>query len=102
MDRPQRRRVVTDLWRMEVFFDGECPLCRREIAMLRGLDRHGRIRFTDIASEPIDAVALGRTFEELMARIHARTRDGEWITGVEVLRQLYEAVGLGWLASWTR
>ena len=27
----------------EVFYDGECPLCVREIRMLRRLDRRGRI-----------------------------------------------------------
>ena len=44
---------------IEVFFDGECPLCRREIKMLRRLDRHERIGFIDIATDQFDASETG-------------------------------------------
>ena len=86
----------------EVFFDGECPLCRREIDMLGRLDRHGRIRFTDIALPGFDATSVGRSNEELMARIHGRMSDGTLVEGVEVFRQLYSAVGFGPLVAVTR
>jgi predicted DCC family thiol-disulfide oxidoreductase YuxK len=33
-----------------VWFDGGCPLCRREIAFMRRLDRRGRIDFVDVSS----------------------------------------------------
>jgi predicted DCC family thiol-disulfide oxidoreductase YuxK len=87
---------------IEVFFDGDCPLCRREIAMLRRRDRHARIRFTDIAAAGFDARALGTDDDTLMGRIHGRLPDGTWVDGVEVFRRLYTAVGLGWLVSLTR
>ena len=88
----------------EVFFDGDCPLCVREIAMLRRLDRRDAIRFTDIAAPGFDAAAVGVPFETLMARIHGRTlgEGGQLLEGVEVFRQLYAAVGLGPLVSLTR
>jgi predicted DCC family thiol-disulfide oxidoreductase YuxK len=86
----------------EVFYDGECPLCTREIAVLRGLDRRGRIRFTDIAAPGFDAATVGRSHDELMAHIHGRLPGGELVEGVEVFRQLYAAVGLGPLVAWTR
>jgi predicted DCC family thiol-disulfide oxidoreductase YuxK len=87
---------------IEVFFDGDCPLCRREIAMLRRRDRAQRIRFTDIAAAGFDARALGTDQATLMGRIHGRLPDGTWIDGVEVFRRLYAAVGLGWLVSLSR
>lgn len=87
---------------IEVFFDGACPLCRREIGMLRWLDRKQRIRFTDIAEPGFDAADVGRTQADLMAQIHGRLPTGELITGVEVFRQLYEAVGLKCLMWITR
>ncbi|MFN7323540.1 MAG: DCC1-like thiol-disulfide oxidoreductase family protein, partial [Sphingomonadales bacterium] len=34
---------------MTVWVDGGCPLCRREIALMRRLDRLGRIDFVDVA-----------------------------------------------------
>ncbi|MFO0554116.1 MAG: DUF393 domain-containing protein [Polyangiaceae bacterium] len=79
----------------EVFFDGECPLCAREIAMLARWDRAGRIRFTDIASPAFDARSVGVEHSTLMGRIHGRMPTGELVTGVEVFRQLYGRVGFG-------
>lgn len=104
VDRPQARRMaVDDPWTIEVFFDGECPLCRREIAWLRRADRRrGRIRFTDLAAPRFDATSLERTRAELMGRIHARTRAGEWLEGVEVFRALYTEIGLGPLVRMSR
>lgn len=88
----------------EVFFDGACPLCRREIELLRRLDRkRAAIVFTDIAARGFDAEELGKTHAELMARIHGRTLpDGRLVEGVEVFRRLYAAVGFGALAALSR
>jgi predicted DCC family thiol-disulfide oxidoreductase YuxK len=87
---------------VEVFYDGECPLCLREIRMLRARDRQDRIRFTDIAAAGFDASSLGVTREALMGRIHGRLPDGKLIEGVEVFRRLYTAVGFARLVGLTR
>lgn len=89
-------------WDVEVFFDGDCPLCVREIAMLRKLDKKNRIRFTDIADKSFDAAAIGTDYASLMSRIQGRLADGTWIEGVEVFRRLYTAVGFGPLIAVTR
>lgn len=86
----------------EVFFDGDCPLCKREIDALRFLDRRRKILFTDIAAPGFDAAPLGKTYRELMDAIHGRMPDGTLVTGVEVFRQLYKAIGLGPLVALTR
>lgn len=86
----------------EVFFDGDCPLCRREITLLRRLDRRGAIRFTVIASPGFDANAIGLTQQDVMARIHGRTADGAIVEGVEVFRRLYAAVGFAPLVAISR
>jgi len=88
--------------RFEVFYDGECPLCMREIRLLRRLDRKERILFTDIAAKGFDANTVGLTQERLMAKIHGRMPDGSLVEGVEVFRQLYSAVGFGILVALTR
>lgn len=80
---------------VEVFFDGECPLCTREIAMLRRLDRRSRIVFTDIAARSFEPARVGKTMAELMDHIYGRLPDGTLIEGVEVFRRLYGAVGFG-------
>src|SRR5688572_7223684 len=86
----------------EVFYDGDCPLCRREIAGLLRLDRKHRITFTDIARPDFDATSLGLTHERMMAKIHGRTADGTLVEGVEVFRQLYSALGFAPLVAVTR
>ena len=87
---------------IEVYYDGACPMCAREIAMLRRLDRAGRIRFVDIAAPGFDAGTVGVSQEALMARIHGRLPDGALIDGVEVFRRLYTAVGFGPAVALTR
>lgn len=89
-------------WDVEVFFDGDCPLCMREIAMLQRLDALGRIRFTDIAEPGFDPTALGLSWETLMKKIHGRLPTGELVEGVEVFRRLYAAVGFGRLVRMSR
>ncbi len=86
-----------------VLFDGECPLCAREIHWLERMDRErGRIAFEDIAAPDFDAAKYGTTFDALMARIHGVLPDGTLVEGVEVFRRAYSAVGLGWLVAPTR
>ncbi len=87
---------------VEVFYDGACPLCMREIRMLMRKDRSAQIEFTDIAAPSFDPTAVGTTMAELMAKIKGRRPDGSWIEGVEVFRQLYTAIGWGRLVSLTR
>lgn len=92
----------TRSFEVEVFFDGDCPLCVREINLLRWLDRHQRILFTDIADPSFDPTSTGLTYRELMDRIRGRLADGTPIEGVEVFRRLYSAVGFGPLVALTR
>jgi predicted DCC family thiol-disulfide oxidoreductase YuxK len=77
----------------EVFYDGDRPLCMREIRLLRQRDKRQRIRFVDIAVEAFDAASVGASPEELLDRLHGRLLDGTLIDGVEVFRRLYAAVG---------
>lgn len=102
--RPHRVEGADGSAMFEVFFDGACPLCRREIALLRRLDRErGSIVFTDIAARGFDPAPLGKTQEELMARIHGRLLPGgALVEGAEVFRRLYGAVGFGPLVSLSR
>ena len=51
---------------VEVFFDGDCPLCLREIELLRKLDKARQIRFTNIQAEDFDPASIGLGFPQLM------------------------------------
>lgn len=87
---------------IEVFYDGDCPLCSKEINFLRRLDSDNKIQFTDIADPYFNLSIINKTMNELMDHIHGRLPDGSIIEGVEVFRQLYGAVGFGPLVAVSR
>ncbi len=76
---------------LTVWFDGACPLCRREIALFRKLDRRGAIHFEDVsrpdASCPLDPA-------ELLARFHARERGGPVVSGAAAFAAMWRAIPL--------
>lgn len=87
---------------IEVFYDGDCPLCAREVRWLRRRDRGERVRFVDIADPCFDAREAGVSLDALMDRIHGRLPDGTIVDGVEVFRRIYAAVGFPTLARLSR
>jgi predicted DCC family thiol-disulfide oxidoreductase YuxK len=88
---------------IEVFYDGDCYVCGREMKWLRGRDAEGHIRFTDIAAPGFDADRdAGIPIERLRDCIQARLHSGEVLEGMDVFRQLYEIVGFPGLVRLTR
>ena len=87
---------------LTVFFDGACPICDREIALMRRLDRRRLLVFSDFSRPDYDPTSIDLSPTELGRIIHARWGDGTVITGVDVFRAMWEAVGLGFLARLSR
>jgi predicted DCC family thiol-disulfide oxidoreductase YuxK len=89
-------------WDFKLLYDGECPLCLREVRLLQRLNRKGgRLALEDIAASDFAASDYGRTLQELMGQIHGVDADGTLVTGMEVFRRSYAAAGSGALASFT-
>ena len=88
---------------LTLLFDGACPLCMREVRFLKVRDLYKRIAFVDIdAQEYAAADHGGITYREAMGRIHALRADGTVLQDVEVFREAYRLVGLGWVYAPTR
>ena len=94
--------ATPEAFAIKVLYDGECPLCAREISFLRRRNRRGLIAFEDIALPGFDARRYGLDQHTVMSRIHGVLPDGAVIEGVEVFRRLYASIGLGWLVAPTR
>ncbi len=85
---------------LTVWYDGACPLCLREIALMRRLDRAQRIEFVDAATDggacPIDRA-------ELLARFHVR-ENGVMLEGAAAFAAMWRAIPLmrplGLAARW--
>lgn len=74
--------------KVTVWHDGACPLCEREIAWMRRLDRGGAIQFVDIADDEA-ACPLDRA--ELLARFHAR-EGGVMLSGAAAFAAMWRAI----------
>ena len=99
---PAPREPAAPAWELKLLYDGACPLCAREVALLQRRNARGRILFEDIAAPDFDAARYGLDHATVMARIHAVLPDGRVIEGMEVFRRAYAAVGLGWLLAPSR
>lgn len=86
-------------WKIKLLFDGDCPLCVREVNFLRKKDnRRGLVAFTDIAADDYAPEANGGIdYATAMGRIHAVLPDGTTIQNVEVFRRVYAVLGMGWV-----
>jgi predicted DCC family thiol-disulfide oxidoreductase YuxK len=67
--------------RVVVLYDGGCPLCRREIAHYRRLDRDERVHWLDLTSQEAGDLPAGIDRAEAMALFHVRDRHGRWAVG---------------------
>ncbi|MGL3607582.1 thiol-disulfide oxidoreductase DCC family protein [Rhizobium sp. G187] len=85
---------------VKVWFDSSCPLCLREIALMRRLDRKNAIQFID-ACDPTNACPLDRA--EILARFHAEA-NGVLYSGAAAFAAMWRAIPilrpLGLIAGW--
>jgi predicted DCC family thiol-disulfide oxidoreductase YuxK len=91
-------------WKIKLLYDGECPLCVREVNFLQKRDAgRGLVEFVDIADDNYSPQKHGGVdYETAMGRIHAVLPDGTLIKNVEVFRRVYETLGMGWVYAVTR
>jgi predicted DCC family thiol-disulfide oxidoreductase YuxK len=87
---PRTGIMSTPMVAVTVWFDGSCPLCSREIALMRRLDRRGAIRFIDIGggdpSCPVDRSTL-------LERFHAQ-EGGTMLSGAAAFAAMWRAIPL--------
>ncbi|KAJ4712271.1 Thiol-disulfide oxidoreductase DCC [Melia azedarach] len=91
-------------WKIKMLYDGDCPLCMREVNMLKERNKqYGTIKFVDISSDEYSPQEnQGLDYATVMGRIHAILSDGTVVTDIEAFRKLYEHVGLGWVYAITK
>jgi len=97
-------QILNQTWEIKLLYDGECPLCLREVNFLQKKDAgRGKVAFVDIASDDYNPEEnAGIDFETAMGRIHGILPDGTVIKNVEVFRRVYETLGMGWVYAITK
>jgi predicted DCC family thiol-disulfide oxidoreductase YuxK len=77
--------------KLVVWFDGACPLCRREIVLMKRLDRRGAIEFIDIAGASAAQCPVDRV--QLLSRFHARENE-RLLSGAAAFAAMWRAIPL--------
>jgi predicted DCC family thiol-disulfide oxidoreductase YuxK len=75
---------------LTVWFDGACPLCRREIALMRRLDQRRAIHFIDL-SDPQAPEQCPIDRDLLLARFHAE-ENGRLLSGAAAFAAMWRAI----------
>jgi predicted DCC family thiol-disulfide oxidoreductase YuxK len=83
--------ALADEARLTVWFDGGCPLCSREIALIRRLDRRRSIRLVDVSEAHADCPISPA---KLLARFHAREAGGPIISGAAAFAAMWREIPL--------
>lgn len=83
---------------LKVYYDGACPLCQREIAHYRAIDRDGRVDFVDLAQDGVET-GPDLSHDDALARFHVRDGDGRLMSGAAAFVRLWQELpGWRWLA----
>jgi len=89
--------------KIDLLYDSECPICAMEVEFLKKRDLYKRIVFTDLQALDYDPAEHGNVeFERGMRKLRAVLPDNTVVTGVEVFRLTYQAIGLGWMFAITK
>jgi predicted DCC family thiol-disulfide oxidoreductase YuxK len=85
--------------RFKLLYDGECPFCRREVALMKRFDRKDNLVLEDISAIGFDPERYGLSLLEVQKELHGITPDGRVVRRIDALREAYRAVGLGWFVA---
>ena len=66
---------------IKVYYEGGCPLCRREIAFYRRTKGANNVDWIDLSDVSGDDVAPDLTCAAALERFHVRRADGLLLTG---------------------
>ena len=87
---------------LTIYYDGSCPLCRREIALYRSLRGAERLHWLDVSAGT--SLGEGLSCEAAMRRFHVRDAQGRLLSGGAAFARLWRALPgwrvAGWLFAW--
>lgn len=87
---------------IRVLYDGECPICVKEISVLQFLQRNraDQVHFVDISLPEYDESKYeGVSYEMAMEEMTVIDEKNKIHRGVPAFTVMYSAVGLGWLGT---
>jgi len=77
-----------------LYYDGQCPLCRREMRTLHRL-KQDSLHLQDIHGLPDDD--SHPPIADLLRLLHLKTDDQQWVIGLPANVRAWSHTGFGWL-----
>lgn len=74
---------------IEVFYDGDCPICRMEVNWYERMDKRDSISWLDITKFADRELPNDKSREELLGKFHVRDADGNWFIGVDAFARIW-------------
>jgi predicted DCC family thiol-disulfide oxidoreductase YuxK len=91
-------RTDADAGPVQVFYDGGCPVCSREIAFYQARPDADRFVWVDINGAPDTILGPDLDREAALARMHVRLADGRLVTGAAAFAAMWRRMpGFRWL-----
>lgn len=94
---------------IEVFYDGQCPVCIWEVRLYGRMDTAGRVRWTDVGGLAPEELPAGKTHDALLGRFHVRDLEAatvddpvvqSWHMGVDAFARIWRVLpGLHYFAG---
>jgi predicted DCC family thiol-disulfide oxidoreductase YuxK len=77
------------------FFDIQCPVCSREMQILKDRPQKGKITYAcPISQKELEIYTDKFSYDDSMKSIHSIDKEGNVIKGIKTLAELYARVGL--------
>lgn len=75
---------------LKLLYDGECPICKREICILQKKDNQTKIKFIDISSKEFSPFEHNNIdYDTAMSQIHAIDGKGNLLVGIQAFATVY-------------
>ncbi len=74
---------------IEVFYDGNCPVCRLEVELYQKFGDLTAIKWVNIVSLEDHLLPDGKDRDELLNRFHVRDERSDWHIGVDAFARIW-------------
>ncbi|MEH6394265.1 thiol-disulfide oxidoreductase DCC family protein [Pseudoalteromonas sp.] len=78
---------------MIIFYDANCPLCAKEMRLLKKADKHNKIALEDINAGDFEQRFNHIKRQDALAFLHGQQDNGEMIYGLDVTFAAWQTVG---------
>ena len=100
MTMESKNKVSDSQGRFTLLYDGECPLCRREIEWFCRRAPEA-MHVVDISAKGFDGNVYGLASDDVHRELHGIKPDGTVTVGMDSVRDAYRVIGLGFMVSFT-